>query len=118
MTGNDDETPAINPKRTAWDMHPEMKKISEPKIPSAQEVPLVAGTGNQQRVLEDILTEVRESLKESRLIRVAGQMTASHALEVFKELPALKKRMHRVELLAIGATLVNVAVLFVASCGR
>ncbi len=114
---SDEKTPAINRNRVAWDMHPDLPKVgSEPKIPIAGKEPLVGGTGHNQRVLEDLLKEVRESLKETRLIRVSGQTTASHAIKVFERLPALERRMNRVEMIAIGATIINIVMLFVASC--
>lgn len=121
MTNSDDETPAINKNRVAsvWDMHPEMPKVgSAPKIPAADSVPLVAGNGNSQRVLEDILDAVRESLEESRLIRQSGQQTAAHALKAFESLPKLQKRVGRVELIAIGAVVLSVATLVLKLCGR
>jgi hypothetical protein len=119
--GSDDDTPAINRNRTAelWDMHPELSKVgSVPKIPAANEVPLVGSTGKNQRVLEELLSAVRDTLAESRLIRLSGQDTARHALKVFERIPALEKRMTRVEMIALGATLVNIAILLAVSCVR
>lgn len=106
----DDPTPPPrNPTPTEWSLHPELPRVG---------VPLVAPTGEQQRKLEHILSEVQESLKESRLIRLSGQQTAETAMRVFERLPALERRMNRVELIAIGATIINIVMLFVASCGR
>lgn len=119
MTFKEDDTPPINRNRKAefWDMHPNMQRVgSEPKIPKADSVPLVAGTGENQRILEEILGEVRSSLEESRLIRIAGQDTAQTALKAFERLPALERRMNRVEMIAIGATIINIVMLFVTSC--
>ena len=119
MTSNDDDTPAINRNRVAevWSMHPELPKVgSAPKIPVADAVPLVGGTGANQRILEDILGEVQKSLVESRLIREAGQATAAHSLKMFERLPSLERRMNRVEMIAIGATIINIVMLFVVSC--
>ncbi len=116
---SDDETPAINRNRVAelWDMHPELPKVgSAPKIPVAEAVPLVAGTGTNQRILEDILTEVRASLVESRLIREAGQATAQHSLRMFESLPSLHRRMNRVEMIAIGSAVLNAVMVFIVLC--
>ncbi len=109
--GKDDETPrprAVTP--IPWNMHPPLPKIGE--------VPLVGRNGEQQRKLEEILEAVHESLKESKIIRESGQETCRVALAAFERLPALESRMNRVELIAVGATLINILMLFIASCAH
>jgi len=114
---SDDETPAINQRRSIWNLHPESSKVdSSQKIPAAHAVPLVGGNGANQRVLEDILSEVRASLTESRLIRLSGQATAAHALKMFEKVPALERRIRRVEVIAISAALINIALLLGSLC--
>jgi hypothetical protein len=92
-------------------MHPELPK-------AAKDVPLVADTGGNQRILEAMLVKVGENLEESRLIRIAGQRACETAVRAVEKIPALERRMNRVELIAIGATIINIVMLFVASCVR
>lgn len=107
----DDKTPITRPVTPVpWSMHPPLPKVGQ--------VPLVGGTGEQQRKLEAILEAVHESLKESKIIRESGQETCRIALQAFERLPALESRMNRVELIAVGATLINILMLFIASCAH
>jgi hypothetical protein len=106
----DEETPYDRPVTPEpWSMHPELPKVG---------VPLVADNGNNQRRLELILSEVQATLKECRLIRKSGQDVAEKAIAMFDKLPALERRMNRVEYVAAGATVINIVMLFIASCGR
>ena len=106
----EDETPPPrNITPAAWNMHKELPQVG---------VPLVAPTGEQQWVLENTLSEVKESLRETRLIRESGQKIAEMGLRMFDKVPALERRMNRVEVVAIGAIIINIVMLFVASCGH
>ncbi len=103
MSIEDDEK---TPVEGVWNLHPNAVKVS-PGL-----------TGHEQRKLDDILETVHKVLNESRDIKEYGMRCAETALEAVKQIPMLRSRMNRVELIAIGATLINIVMLFVASCVR
>lgn len=100
---DDDKTPVDGP---VWNMHPNAVKV-KPGL-----------TGNEQRTLDDILIQVHQVLVESRTIQEHGQRCAETALKAVEQIPRLQARMNRVELIAIGATIINIVMLFIASCVR
>jgi len=108
MIDEDETTPVDG---TIWTMHPNAVR-TEPKKDT---VPL---TGGEQRRLDEILNVVTNVLIESRTIREHAQTACDRVIAAVDEIPRLKARMNRVEMIAIGATIINIVMLFVASCVR
>ena len=79
-----------------WNMHPELPKVEVKAKP--------------RDVLEEILETVQGVLNESRDIKISAQRSCDLALKAFDRMPALEKRMNRVELIAIGAIVLNAAI--------
>lgn len=99
---DDDKTP-IEP----WNLHPKATKVES----------IIPETGENVRTLEKILETVEKVLSSSKSIQEYGQKCAETAIKAVAEIPNLQARMTRVEFIAIGATLLNIAI-FVVSCLR
>lgn len=98
MSKSDRPTPVDG----VWNLHPEMPRTT-PEVPE---------NGHNQTVLDSILETVTAVLEESKLIRESSQRGMQVALEAFDRLPNLERRMNRVEIVAIGACLVNILMLW------
>lgn len=102
---NDDEVTPVD--RPIWTMRPEATRVRSSSKPGVETEIEVPQTGKNQRVLEEILETAQGVLNESRDIKISSQRACQLAIDAVASIPALQKRMARLELLMLLFAMVN-----------